>query len=147
MASHRCSNCPLLFILLSLSVFVVADIHEETAVNDHHVGVGDNTQTTAETTAQTGDQPTVEKPQWEATDVREAALDDVAADTQGTSAPETMFPSSAPQPKDDFKEELVIRPLHSGDIYASFQFRTLWDTDFMRENKGELTASWDTACC
>ncbi|CAF95701.1 unnamed protein product, partial [Tetraodon nigroviridis] len=37
-------------------------------------------------------------------------------------------------PEDDFKEELVIRPLHSGDIYASFQFRTLWKTDF-RENK------------
>uniref|UniRef100_A0A4W5NU97 Phosphatidylinositol glycan anchor biosynthesis class T n=1 Tax=Hucho hucho TaxID=62062 RepID=A0A4W5NU97_9TELE len=29
-------------------------------------------------------------------------------------------------------EELVIRPLHSGDTYASFQFRTLWDTDFLR---------------
>uniref|UniRef100_A0A669CFN5 Phosphatidylinositol glycan anchor biosynthesis class T n=1 Tax=Oreochromis niloticus TaxID=8128 RepID=A0A669CFN5_ORENI len=53
----------------------------------------------------------------------------------GTSAPETVVPSSVPQPKDDFQEELVIRPLHSGDIYASFQFRTLWDTDFMRENK------------
>uniref|UniRef100_A0A4W5NUA5 Phosphatidylinositol glycan anchor biosynthesis class T n=1 Tax=Hucho hucho TaxID=62062 RepID=A0A4W5NUA5_9TELE len=31
-------------------------------------------------------------------------------------------------------EELVIRPLHSGDTYASFQFRTLWDTDFLRGN-------------
>uniref|UniRef100_A0A3Q1GWL8 Phosphatidylinositol glycan anchor biosynthesis, class T n=1 Tax=Acanthochromis polyacanthus TaxID=80966 RepID=A0A3Q1GWL8_9TELE len=38
----------------------------------------------------------------------------------------------------DFQEELVVRPLHSGDIYASFQFRTLWETDFMRGNKGEL---------
>uniref|UniRef100_A0A3B4YXE9 Phosphatidylinositol glycan anchor biosynthesis class T n=1 Tax=Seriola lalandi dorsalis TaxID=1841481 RepID=A0A3B4YXE9_SERLL len=35
----------------------------------------------------------------------------------------------------DFQEELVIRPLHSGDVYASFQFRTLWETDFTRENK------------
>uniref|UniRef100_A0A8C4IS69 Phosphatidylinositol glycan anchor biosynthesis, class T n=1 Tax=Dicentrarchus labrax TaxID=13489 RepID=A0A8C4IS69_DICLA len=34
-----------------------------------------------------------------------------------------------------FYEELVIRPLHSGDIYASFQFRTVWETDFMRGNK------------
>uniref|UniRef100_A0A669CB66 Phosphatidylinositol glycan anchor biosynthesis class T n=1 Tax=Oreochromis niloticus TaxID=8128 RepID=A0A669CB66_ORENI len=64
-----------------------------------------------------------------------SATVDAAADTQGTSAPETVVPSSVPQPKDDFQEELVIRPLHSGDIYASFQFRTLWDTDFMRENK------------
>ncbi|XP_051961974.1 GPI transamidase component PIG-T-like [Xyrauchen texanus] len=30
---------------------------------------------------------------------------------------------------------MVIRPLHSGDIYASFQFRTLWDTDFLQERK------------
>uniref|UniRef100_A0A8C4IP59 Phosphatidylinositol glycan anchor biosynthesis, class T n=1 Tax=Dicentrarchus labrax TaxID=13489 RepID=A0A8C4IP59_DICLA len=52
-----------------------------------------------------------------------------------TSAPETVDPSSVPQPKDDFQEELVIRPLHSGDIYASFQFRTVWETDFMRGNK------------
>ncbi|TMS16552.1 GPI transamidase component PIG-T [Larimichthys crocea] len=39
------------------------------------------------------------------------------------------------RPKDDFQEELVIRPLHSGDIYASFQFRTVWETDFMKGNK------------
>ena len=38
--------------------------------------------------------------------------------------------------KDDFKEELVLRPLHSGDIYASFQFRTLWDTDFLQGKRG-----------
>uniref|UniRef100_A0A672YS74 Phosphatidylinositol glycan anchor biosynthesis, class T n=1 Tax=Sphaeramia orbicularis TaxID=375764 RepID=A0A672YS74_9TELE len=38
-------------------------------------------------------------------------------------------------PKDDFQEELVIRPLQSGDVYASFQFRTLWETDFMKGNK------------
>uniref|UniRef100_A0A8C2FYT2 Phosphatidylinositol glycan anchor biosynthesis, class T n=1 Tax=Cyprinus carpio TaxID=7962 RepID=A0A8C2FYT2_CYPCA len=36
---------------------------------------------------------------------------------------------------DEFQEELVIRPLHSGDIYASFQFRTLWDTDFLQEGQ------------
>uniref|UniRef100_A0A8C7Y6M0 Phosphatidylinositol glycan anchor biosynthesis, class T n=1 Tax=Oryzias sinensis TaxID=183150 RepID=A0A8C7Y6M0_9TELE len=33
------------------------------------------------------------------------------------------------------QHELVIRPLHSGDIYASFQFRTVWETDFMKGNK------------
>ncbi|XP_051907035.1 GPI transamidase component PIG-T [Hippocampus zosterae] len=35
----------------------------------------------------------------------------------------------------DFQEELVIRPLQSGDIYASFQFRTLWEADFFGGNK------------
>lgn len=47
---------------------------------------------------------------------------------------------TAPHPpfKDEFKEELVIRPLHSGDIYASFQFRTLWDTDFVQGKRGNL---------
>ncbi|XP_066527748.1 GPI transamidase component PIG-T isoform X1 [Hoplias malabaricus] len=34
---------------------------------------------------------------------------------------------------DQFEEELVIRPLHSGDIYTSFQFRTQWDTDFLEQ--------------
>ncbi|XP_064155735.1 GPI transamidase component PIG-T [Anguilla rostrata] len=36
---------------------------------------------------------------------------------------------------DQFQEELVIRPLHSGDIYSSFQFRTRWDTDFFQKGK------------
>uniref|UniRef100_A0A8C5DAX6 GPI transamidase component PIG-T n=1 Tax=Gouania willdenowi TaxID=441366 RepID=A0A8C5DAX6_GOUWI len=36
---------------------------------------------------------------------------------------------------DSFQEELVVRPLHSGDIYASFQFRTVWEADFSRGNK------------
>ncbi|XP_005733012.1 GPI transamidase component PIG-T [Pundamilia nyererei] len=131
MAAHRCSCWSWLLILFSLSVFVVADIHETTPVNDHHGGVDHN----AQTAEQTADQPAVEERRWEATEVKEAATVDAAADIQGTSAPETVVPSSVPQPKDDFQEELVIRPLHSGDIYASFQFRTLWDTDFMRENK------------
>uniref|UniRef100_A0A3B4WW98 Uncharacterized protein n=1 Tax=Seriola lalandi dorsalis TaxID=1841481 RepID=A0A3B4WW98_SERLL len=66
---------------------------------------------------------------------------EAAADKQDTSVPETVPLSSVPRPKDDFQEELVIRPLHSGDVYASFQFRTLWETDFTRENKGRLSAS------
>uniref|UniRef100_A0A3Q2YDM7 Secreted protein n=1 Tax=Hippocampus comes TaxID=109280 RepID=A0A3Q2YDM7_HIPCM len=33
-------------------------------------------------------------------------------------------------------QELVISPLQSGDIYASFQFRTLWEADFFGGNKG-----------
>lgn len=50
-------------------------------------------------------------------------------------AEETVPPR---QFKDEFKEELVIRPLQSGDIYASFQFRTLWDTDFLQGKRGRL---------
>ncbi|CDQ66717.1 unnamed protein product [Oncorhynchus mykiss] len=47
----------------------------------------------------------------------------------------TLDDPPPPPEKDRFQEELVIRPLHSGDTYASFQFRTLWDTDFFRGNK------------
>ncbi|XP_053706299.1 GPI transamidase component PIG-T [Synchiropus splendidus] len=61
-----------------------------------------------------------EETRWEATE-------DVAG------ADEThRFPREVPQSSDDFQEELVFRPLHSGDIYASFQFRTLWKTDFSK---------------
>uniref|UniRef100_A0A8C2PZ26 Phosphatidylinositol glycan anchor biosynthesis, class T n=1 Tax=Cyprinus carpio TaxID=7962 RepID=A0A8C2PZ26_CYPCA len=52
--------------------------------------------------------------------------------------PCTVLSSAALTPaaaRDEFQEELVIRPLHSGDIYASFQFRTLWDTDFLQEGQ------------
>nr|XP_046222189.1 GPI transamidase component PIG-T-like [Oncorhynchus gorbuscha] len=68
-----------------------------------------------------------EERQWEATEVKEA---DHVPDTMQT--PDVPPPTPA---KDQFQEELVIRPLHSGDIYASFQFRTMWDTDFLRGSK------------
>uniref|UniRef100_A0A9J7Y231 Phosphatidylinositol glycan anchor biosynthesis, class T n=1 Tax=Cyprinus carpio carpio TaxID=630221 RepID=A0A9J7Y231_CYPCA len=51
----------------------------------------------------------------------------------GTRTSEALTPAAAA--RDEFQEELVIRPLHSGDIYASFQFRTLWDTDFLQEGQ------------
>ncbi|XP_059396496.1 GPI transamidase component PIG-T-like isoform X1 [Carassius carassius] len=63
--------------------------------------------------------------QWLSTDVEVDGSD-------GSKNSETLRPAPA---KDQFQEELVIRPLHSGDIYASFQFRTLWDTDFLREGQ------------
>ncbi|XP_026119090.1 GPI transamidase component PIG-T-like [Carassius auratus] len=63
--------------------------------------------------------------QWLSTDVEVDKSD-------GSKNSETLTPAPA---KDQFQEELVIRPLHSGDIYASFQFRTLWDTDFLREGQ------------
>uniref|UniRef100_A0AAZ3PML8 Uncharacterized protein n=1 Tax=Oncorhynchus tshawytscha TaxID=74940 RepID=A0AAZ3PML8_ONCTS len=68
-----------------------------------------------------------EERQWEATEVKEA---DRVPDTMQTPDVPPLTPA-----KDQFQEELVIRPLHSGDIYASFQFRTMWDTDFLRGSK------------
>ncbi len=68
--------------------------------------------------------------QWKSTDV-EADRSDGTKDSES-------FTAAA---RDQFQEELVIRPLHSGDIYASFQFRTLWDIDFLQERqKGELSS-------
>ncbi|KAA0706852.1 GPI transamidase component PIG-T [Triplophysa tibetana] len=60
--------------------------------------------------------------QWQSTDVE---MD------KSVEAKDSL--SFRPAPKDQFQEELIIRPLHSGDIYASFQFRTIWDTDFLQE--------------
>lgn len=58
---------------------------------------------------------------------------------EAVSKSESTEETAPPRPfKDEFKEELVIRPLHSGDIYASFQFRTLWDTDFLQGKRGNL---------
>ncbi|XP_035513057.1 GPI transamidase component PIG-T [Morone saxatilis] len=125
MAAHRCSNSAALLILCSLSVFIVVD-SQETSLNDGHPATPvDNPQTATETAAHRAEQPAVEEP----------TPGDAAPHKQDASAAETGEPSSVPRPKDDFQEELVIRPLHSGDIYASFQFRTVWETDFMRGNK------------
>lgn len=71
--------------------------------------------------------------QWQSTDV-EADRSDGTKDSES-------FTAAAAAARDQFQEELVIRPLHSGDIYASFQFRTLWDIDFLQERqKGELSS-------
>lgn len=138
MAAHRCSSLVRLLILCGLSVFIFANNQETTPTGDHHVTAVDSSQTATEPVEQTVEQPAVEEGRWEATEVEKATLDDAETDKHDASTPETMVPSSVPQPKDDFQEELVIRPLHSGDIYASFQFRTLWETDFMKGNKGKL---------
>lgn len=137
MAAHRCSCPAVLFILFSLSVFVVADSQDATLISGHDATALNSPQTAAKTAEQTAEQPAVEERRWEATPGAAAA--DEQDTTQGTPAPGAEVPPEVPpvlpQPKDDFQEELVIRPLHSGDIYASFQFRTLWQTDFMRGNK------------
>ena len=41
-------------------------------------------------------------------------------------------------PRDSLREELVITPLPSGDVAATFQFRTRWDSELQRE-EGERT--------
>lgn len=41
-------------------------------------------------------------------------------------------------PRDSLREELVITPLPSGDVAATFQFRTRWDSDLQREG-GEFS--------
>lgn len=140
MAAHRCTYSAVLVTLYSLSLFIVADSQETTLPAGHHVTAVDNPQTDTETAEPTTEQPAVQEKLWEATPLEDATPDDAAGEKQDTSTHETVVPSSVPQSKDDFQEELVIRPLHSGDIYASFQFRTLWETDF-RGSKGMLTVS------
>ncbi|KAM4564099.1 GPI transamidase component PIG-T [Odontesthes bonariensis] len=135
MAAHRCSQSVWLFLLFSLSVFLISDSQETRLTDDSHASVLDNRQVAAEAAKQTAEHPAAEERRWEATDVKEAIPDDAADHKQDTSASNAEVLTSIPQPKDDFREELAIRPLHSGDIYASFQFRTLWETDFMRGNK------------
>lgn len=137
MAALRFSPTVWLCLLLSLSVFLVVRSQEKSLNNDHHTSAADNPQEAAET--QTAEQPEEEERRWEATEVKAATPDDAAASIQNPSASETAVLTPQHQPKDDFQEELVIRPLHSGDVYASFQFRTVWETDFTRGHKGEMT--------
>ena len=141
MAAHRCSQSAWLFLLFSLSVFLLSDSQETTLTDDNQTRVLHNQQPAAEAAKPKAEHPAAEERRWEATDVKEAIPDDAADHKQDTSASNAAVLTSVPQPKDDFQEELAIRPLHSGDIYASFQFRTLWETDFMRGNKGKLADS------
>ncbi|XP_062248373.1 GPI transamidase component PIG-T [Platichthys flesus] len=135
MAAYRCISSALLVFLCVLSVFTVAQSQETTPAGGHGAPATDGPQTVTKTAGQTAGQPAAEERRWEATEVKEATPDESAAEEQEAPAADTAAPSAGPRPKDDFQEELVIRPLHSGDIYASFQFRTLWETDFTRENK------------
>uniref|UniRef100_A0A8C9APK1 Phosphatidylinositol glycan anchor biosynthesis class T n=1 Tax=Prolemur simus TaxID=1328070 RepID=A0A8C9APK1_PROSS len=42
-------------------------------------------------------------------------------------------PARAESPRDSLREELVITPLPSGDVAATFQFRIRWDSELQRE--------------
>ncbi|XP_014915931.1 GPI transamidase component PIG-T [Poecilia latipinna] len=129
MAAPRCSRCACLLLVFIYSLYVVVISEEPTPGNEQHASVVENPQTAAETEKQ----PTEER-RWEATQVDETVPDDAAANKQDLPVPDSVLTSTPPL-KDEFQEELVIRPLHSGDIYASFQFRTVWETDFTRGSK------------
>ncbi|XP_008316925.1 GPI transamidase component PIG-T [Cynoglossus semilaevis] len=135
MAAHRCGFLPPLFILCALSVLTVTWTQETIPLGSHRAAAADSKPTDTKSVAQTTEQLAVEQRQWEATEVEEATSAAAAVSKQDNSSPEDVVQTSTPKPKDEFQEELVVRPLHSGDIYASFQFRTLWQTDFTRERK------------
>lgn len=140
MAAHvrRRPLVPLCFCILSL--FIIARSQDPTAAAGYHTSEVENPRTTSETHENKSEEPAVEENQWEATPVEDEALLDATTEKQDTSAHETKVSLPTSPGNDDFQEELVIRPLHSGDIYASFQFRTLWHTDF-RRSKGKLAVS------
>lgn len=133
MATPRCSIVLLSIFVLSLTT--VSDSQETTVPVGQYASASVNPQTVTETAEQKAER------RWEETEVGSTVAGEPATEKPDNVSHETVLPLSATKAKDDFQEELVIRPLHSGDIYASFQFRTLWKTDF-RENKGKLTVSF-----
>lgn len=137
MAAHRRRCSVVLLSIFSLSLIIVAHSQDTTVPAGQYVSASVDPQT--ETAEKKAEQPAAER-RWEETEVGNMDLGDAATETPDSLRHENVFSSSASEAKHDFREELVIRPLHSGDIYASFQFRTLWKTNF-RENKGKLTVS------
>lgn len=131
----------MLLCICTLSLCIIAQSQEPKVGAGHHTPEVENPHAASETTGNTGEEPALEKRPWEAEAVVGEVPHDAATEDQGTSAHETKVSASTSTRNDDFQEELVIRPLHSGDIYASFQFRTLWHTDF-RRNKGKLAVSF-----
>lgn len=126
MAAHRC-GLALAFILL---FFVLlhrgsCDVLEKSDDNREEKQSASDASRELNTDANNiiGDYPN--ERQWQSTDVEMHKPVD-ATDSES---------SASPKVKDQFQEELVIRPLHSGDIYASFQFSTVWDTDFLLEGE------------
>ncbi|XP_048033959.1 LOW QUALITY PROTEIN: GPI transamidase component PIG-T [Megalobrama amblycephala] len=125
MAAHRCGLSLVIILFFSslahpssCDTFEKANgnVGEKQSVSDAHREVNADGSVTGED---------LNERQWQSTDVEVDRSD-------GTEDSEPFRPAPA---KDEFQEELVIRPLHSGDIYASFQFRTLWDTDFLQEGQ------------
>lgn len=137
MAAHRRRCSVVLLSIFSLSLINVAHSQETTAPAGQYVSASVDPRT--ETAEKKAEEPAAER-RWEETGVGNMDLGDAATQAPRSLSHGKVFSSSVSEPKHDFREELVIRPLHSGDIYASFQFRTQWKTNF-RENKGKLTVS------
>lgn len=135
MAAHRRRCSLVLLSIFSLSLINVAHSQDTTVPAGQYVSAPVDPQT--ETAEKKTEEPAAER-RWEETEVGNKG--DAATETPDSLSHGNVFSSSESEPKHDFREELVIRPLHSGDIYASFQFRTPWKTNF-RENKGKLTVS------
>ncbi|XP_051735392.1 GPI transamidase component PIG-T [Ctenopharyngodon idella] len=125
MAAHRCGlSLVIILIFSSLAHPSSCDTHEKSNDNvGEKESVSDALREVNADGSITGED--LNERQWQSTDVEVDRSD-------GTEDSESFRPAPA---KDQFQEELVIRPLHSGDIYASFQFRTLWDTDFLQEGQ------------
>ncbi|XP_072305005.1 GPI transamidase component PIG-T [Eucyclogobius newberryi] len=132
MAARRHSSESLIVILFSLSLFIVINAQETTQT------LG-NPDILVDAKAEVPETPPEQEKQWEPTEVTETTRVEDAPVAAESAPPAGTTDSTAgaqrTHGKEDFQEELVIRPLHSGDIYASFQFRTLWETDFMKGNK------------
>uniref|UniRef100_A0A3B4A3S0 Uncharacterized protein n=1 Tax=Periophthalmus magnuspinnatus TaxID=409849 RepID=A0A3B4A3S0_9GOBI len=133
MAARSYCSPALLVILCSLSLLIV--IHAQ-ATTPTPSSPNLSADTKAETPKAAPGTAVEQDKQWEPTDLKETTPEkDAAVPAESAPPPGTTASSTGPHQKEDFQEELVIRPLHSGDIYASFQFRTLWETDFMKGKK------------
>lgn len=135
MAAYRRRCLVVLLSIFNLSLIAAAGSQEAKLPGGQDGSASFNPQKATETVEQKAEQRAEER-RWEETEVGNTAAGDAANEKMDTFSHEHVSPSRSSD-KDDFREELVLRPLHSGDIYASFQFRTLWKTDF-RENKGKL---------
>ncbi|XP_056097446.1 GPI transamidase component PIG-T [Rhinichthys klamathensis goyatoka] len=125
MAAHRCGLSPvIILIVFSLTHPSSCDTLEKSNDNTGEKQSVSDALREVNADESIAGEKTNER-QWQSTDVELDRSD-------GTKDSESFRLAPA---KDQFEEELVIRPLHSGDIYASFQFRTLWDTDFLQEGQ------------
>lgn len=123
----------LIFVSLTLTCKCDSVGNPDETVNDKTVGQSSTQQHEEESSTE---EVQAEEQQWQTTDFGiNDALEDNKADSGVNDSPGGSKSFTPPPAKDHFQEELVIRPLHSGDIYATFQFRTQLDTDFLQEGE------------
>ncbi|KAF7695969.1 GPI transamidase component PIG-T isoform X1 [Silurus meridionalis] len=136
MAAYKWSRTAV-FLLIFVSLIHTGKSDNGETLNDSVKGeeadqsVPGETQPSDESSSENGD---AEQKQWYSTDLEmNDALEGSKAESGMNDSPGDSKLFTPPPAKDHFQEELVIRPLHSGDIYANFQFRTQLDTDFVQE--------------